>query len=240
MSDKQDKTGGATDVKDASTATLEPGTKDGDVDKTAKVKDWDAVTRAIDAIADTDEQRSAFERLVNAEADRRTGKGIEAARAKWDEENAADLEKAKEEAEKQHLAEQGKYQELAETAQAKLDVLEADKKRAEFLDAARATLREPDINAPELEDVLLKPLNTIESVKEAAAKVRGIVNKLVETEVNRRLETGDRPRGNGGFGAPKGPAKDWALSDKTAYIEEHGEDAYTNLLYAQAKPTATT
>ena len=161
--------------------------------------------------------------ITEAELDKRIGNAVFKARENLEAEYQAKLEAEKADAEKARLAEQGKFKELHEQTQAELDALKAETERNAFTDAARGKLKE--IGLSDFDDVLLNTPDTVDGVASRATAIKAKLDELVQTEVQKRLDTGSHITETGTTPAPK----DYADMTPAEWAEKRKELGYQPL-----------
>ena len=161
-----------------------------DVDTTKTTEEPTTGTPPADGDAgDKVGEKSFTQKDIDAEADRRVSQAHE----KWKVEQDTASQEAKDKAEQERLKEQGEWQKVAEESQAKLEAVTAERTAAKFEAESRAALT--DAGVPDLADIILTPRSTVESVAEIGKALRERIDALATAEVDRRLQTGDRPHG---------------------------------------------
>lgn len=136
--------------------------------------------------------KSSKKRYEQIEVDRIMNEVRSTERQKYEEQMKA-AEKA---AETARLAEQGKWQEIAEKEKAEKEALLAEKRLTEFRESARVTLRENGLT--EFDEILLAPglhyANTSEFGK-VAASLKARFDETVNAVIAKKLNTDDLPAG---------------------------------------------
>ena len=125
--------------------------------------------------------------FTQADVDRIISKSFE----KWNSDHEKEVAELEARAKQEALAEQGKYEELYKDTEAELTALKAEHARKQFREDADAALKQADLI--EFSDIILQPRDKVAQVVKAAESLREILDKRVEAEVLKRIESGDRP-----------------------------------------------
>lgn len=123
---------------------------------------------------------------TQAEIDRRVTDALK----KAEEKQAAALKAERERLEAEKLREQGEFKTLHEKSQAELDALRKTLEAKEQREAVSAALR--DAGLGEFEGILLSERTKPEDYVECGKGLRETINKLVDAEVAKRLDTGQK------------------------------------------------
>ena len=114
------------------------------------------------------------------------------------EKSAKDATDRLEQIEADRLIAEGKHKERADKSEAELKALKAEKQANEFKDSVRRTFSESGIGNLSDPALTLRSAQTADDMLETAKAIKAEIDKQVEAEVTKRLETGGRPQGGGG------------------------------------------
>jgi hypothetical protein len=163
-------------------------------DETAEGQDVGRETETAEEPGQTAEELTPeMEKRLQSMADRMVTKALETQRKKLEKDTEARIESERKKLTEKQLAEQGKYQELAEQREAELAAIRADLAAKEL--TAQTVQVLADRGVPGLAKVFDADLNSIEGRIEAADLIKQIVDEAVESRVNDRLKTPGAPRG---------------------------------------------
>ncbi len=171
-----------------------------------------------------------FDQLVQSETDKRVSQAIQTVKEKADKEKAVAVEAERKKLADQKLRDEGQYQELSVKLQGELDEKKAQEDARAFTEESKAALAEIDCSA--FADILVSPKNTVADVRRAGEDLKKRFEDAVEIEVDRRLETGPSRTPKGKHSPSIVKFSDLkTVQEKTAFIEEHGLDAFQELLH---------
>ena len=168
--------------------------------------------------------------------DEKKAKGLKSALVKEraaSQEASRELEKKERErqaSQESKMKEEGKFKELLEKNEKELAKLRASEEARIFRDEARQALKENDLES--FSDVLMGPHATVEDIVETGETLKAMIEKQVDAEVIKRLNTGIVPKGGGTPIPTSKKLADMSEDDKGAFIKEHGLDKWTDLVQA--------
>lgn len=125
--------------------------------------------------------------FTKADVDRAISKAFE----KWQREKDIAIDEERRKAEESRMREQGQFQKLFEQSDAELKRLKDELRAKEFQAQASTTLGE--IGVPEFAPILLSNRSTVREIEESGKQLSELIEKRVEAEVAKRLDTGKRP-----------------------------------------------
>lgn len=172
--------------------------------------------------------------LLQKEADRRVNQALEKERRNSTEREKAARDKAIREAEERKLLDDGKLKELAD-----LKAKEAEEAKAELESYKRqgnidALLDKEQVLDPELRAVIKQLPGDLAQIKEHTDKLKGLIGKAVEAEVQKRLGNNPPPKGRDSqdLGRPTKLSDIKTAADKSAFISKYGIEEFTKLVNA--------
>lgn len=173
--------------------------------------------------------------FTESEKDSLISHAVEQALRKRESKFQEDLEAEKAKLEQERLAEQGKWQEIAESKEAELNRLKAEQKERDFIERCRESANEAGYNG--LADIVLKfrSVKTPEDFKSALDLLNKANEERNQKAIEDALDTGTRTSTKqASLSTGKFDPKTASHADKLKYIEEHGQDAYQKAAYAAA------
>jgi len=144
------------------------------------------------------------------------------------------LEAEKAKLEEERLQEQGKWQEVAEAKEKELSRLKAEQKERDFVEQCRSAVTEGGYNG--LTEIALKfrSVQTPEDFRSAVQALSEFDEARNSREIERRLDTGNRPTEKSGIPATGiKPISKMSDKEKHQFIEEHGVEAYKEAQYRE-------
>jgi len=174
-----------------------------------------------------------IDKEMQAEADRRVSQALQTAGEQKKKDIDAAVLAERERAKNERLKEEGQYKELFEKAQARLDVNEAEAVAVAFKAEALSVCNSAECG--EFGELLLTPMKTSSEVRDAALKIKALIEHRVNEEVEARLNTGRTLKSS----TPGGLATITQLSqlkteaEKAAFIGEHGVEKFKELCEAE-------
>lgn len=164
---------------------------------------------------------------LQRQLDRVTSKMYEKMQRQFEERLEAEKKRISDE----RLREQGEFQKLFEERDAELRAVRAQQAADKFRADALQTLTEMQI--PEFTDVLLTPVDSLAGLRKHAEALKATIDKRVEEEVARRLDTGKRPQNGSPAGGETKRVQDMDERDKARIIKEKGLEHYLQTVLEQ-------
>lgn len=140
-------------------------------------------------VAETQANGTGSETGVYSKAD--VDRAISKAYEKWQRDKDIAIDEERRKAEESRMREQGQFQKLFEQSDAELKRLKDELKAKDFQSQASTTLGE--IGVPEFAPILLSNRGSIREIEESGKQLQELIEKRVEAEVTKRLDTGKRP-----------------------------------------------